>query len=149
MATLILAGKHKERVTLGDMFTAIHGFLRGERERFRGLITNLGFYSERHALFLPHPCYVSRQCRSSQRNGTSGVSYSRLHTILPSAARDLCRTNRTALLQCKTPARHGEALFGAWTRTHNSQADWRQSHSIARSAREILALSKSQSRWWA
>src|SRR5215467_4963902 len=49
MATLILAGKHKKRVTFGDMFTAIHGLLCDERERFRGLIADLGFYGERHA----------------------------------------------------------------------------------------------------
>src|SRR5215471_15314452 len=69
--------------------------------------------------------------RSSHRNGTSGVAYSRVHAILPSAGRDLCpdESDRAAPMQKTRP----DIEKDDWRVDTNSQsqADWRQSHSIA------------------
>ena len=47
LPALVLAREHENRVAFGDMLTAIHRLLRGERERLRPRIANLGFYRER------------------------------------------------------------------------------------------------------
>src|SRR5882762_2244879 len=46
---LVLAREYENRVVFGDMLTAIHRLLRGERERLRPRIANLGFDREPHA----------------------------------------------------------------------------------------------------
>jgi hypothetical protein len=49
LPAFVLAREHENRVTFGDMLTAIHRLLRGQRERLRPWIANLGFNRERHA----------------------------------------------------------------------------------------------------
>ena len=48
LPALVLARKHENRVTFGDMLTAIHRLLRGERERRCSRIADLGFDRKRH-----------------------------------------------------------------------------------------------------
>src|SRR6266852_9611649 len=49
LPALVLAREHENRVAFGDVLTAIHRLLRGERKRLRPRIANLGFDRERHA----------------------------------------------------------------------------------------------------
>ena len=49
LSALVLARENENGVAFGDMLTAIHRLLRGQRERLRPWIANLGFDRERHA----------------------------------------------------------------------------------------------------
>jgi hypothetical protein len=53
LPALVLAREDKDRVAFGDMLTAVHRLLRGECERPRPRIANLGFDRERHASPFP------------------------------------------------------------------------------------------------
>src|SRR5882757_4188496 len=75
---LVLAREHENRVAFGDMPAAIHRLLRGERERLRPRIANLGFDRERHASPLPRQMSIAiipgrppdaRLCRAPHHEG--------------------------------------------------------------------------------
>jgi hypothetical protein len=55
LPALVLAREHENRVAFGDILTAIHRLLRGERERLCPRIANLGFDRERHCFSSPAP----------------------------------------------------------------------------------------------
>jgi hypothetical protein len=48
LSAFVLARENENGVAFGDMLAAIHRLLRGQRERFRPWIANLGFDRERH-----------------------------------------------------------------------------------------------------
>jgi len=45
----VLASEDEDRIAFGDVLTVIHRLLRGESERLRSQIRNLGFDREHHA----------------------------------------------------------------------------------------------------
>ena len=53
LPALVLARKHENRIAFGDVLAAIHRLLRGERERPRPRIANLGFDREPHTFRIP------------------------------------------------------------------------------------------------
>ena len=73
LSALALARENENGVAFGDMLTAIHRLLRGQRERLRSWIDNLGFDRERHAFPLvntydfEHGCIRNRHSVLSRR----------------------------------------------------------------------------------
>ena len=53
LSAFVLACEHEDHVAFGDLLAAIHRLLRGECERLRPWIANLGFDRERHLFSSP------------------------------------------------------------------------------------------------